>query len=49
MIFDTENPPVGDESTMIDPMDFTRRKKLDNSGNFIDLLVPIFQKGELVY
>lgn len=49
MIFDLENPPFGDESTMIDPMDFTRRKKLDNSGKFEDLLVPIFKKGELVY
>ena len=49
MIFDLENPPLGNESIMIDPMDFTKRKKLNNSENCEDLLVPIFRNGELVY
>ena len=49
MIFDLENPPQGDFTTMIDPLDFTRRKKLESRTDFEDLLIPIFRKGELVY
>lgn len=34
---------------IIDPMDATRRKSTDNADNFEDLLVPIFDKGNLIY
>lgn len=35
--------------TMIDPLDVTRQKKIKQSENHCDLLVPVFRKGELVY
>jgi nicotinate phosphoribosyltransferase len=34
---------------IVDPVDFTRRKALANSSQFIDMLVPIFRDGNLVY
>ncbi len=34
---------------MLDPMDYTRRKKFSPETAYEDLLVPIFQKGQLVY
>ncbi|MDX1902593.1 MAG: nicotinate phosphoribosyltransferase, partial [Thermonemataceae bacterium] len=34
---------------MLDPMDATRRKKLNDMTDSEDLLVPIFEKGKLVY
>jgi nicotinate phosphoribosyltransferase len=49
MIFDLEHPPTETISTMIDPMDFTRRKKQDNSQAYEDLLIPVFRQGELIY
>jgi nicotinate phosphoribosyltransferase len=49
MIYDTEKPVEGQNSIMIDPMDFTKRKKLNNTGSYEDLLVPIFRNGQLVY
>jgi nicotinate phosphoribosyltransferase len=36
-------------STIIDPVDFTRRKKVSEALNHEDLLVPIFRSGKLVY
>jgi nicotinate phosphoribosyltransferase len=49
MIFDLENPPKEDDATMIDPMDFTRRKTLDSQAQYEDLLIPVFRNGELIY
>jgi len=48
MIFNEETP-VENPATIIDPMDFTRRKKFKESENFEELLKPIFKKGKLVY
>ncbi len=48
MIFDEENPPKG-INTIIDPLDGTRRKNIDESIAYKDLLQPIFKKGQLVY
>lgn len=36
-------------STIVDPMDITRRKKFKSDVQFEDLLVPIFEKGKRVY
>ncbi|TAG04309.1 MAG: nicotinate phosphoribosyltransferase [Cytophagia bacterium] len=41
--------PIPDESTMIDPADVTHRKSFDKNTEYKDLLVPIFEKGKLVY
>jgi nicotinate phosphoribosyltransferase len=48
MIFDEENAPQG-INTIIDPLDSTRRKNIDASVQYKDLLQPIFEKGKLVY
>ncbi len=48
MIFDEENIPTG-INTIIDPLDATRRKNIDESVQYKDLLQPIFRKGKLVY
>lgn len=48
MIFDEENIPKG-INTIIDPLDATRRKNIDESVQYKDLLQPIFRKGKLVY
>jgi len=48
MIFDEENLPTG-INTIIDPLDATRRKNIDESVQYKDLLQPIFEKGKLVY
>ncbi|MDQ3283490.1 MAG: nicotinate phosphoribosyltransferase [Acidobacteriota bacterium] len=34
-------------STIVDPLDLTRRRKLEGEG--VDLLVPVFRDGQLVY
>lgn len=39
----------GRAATMIDPMDFTKRRKFDASQAFEDLLVPVFRAGRRVY
>jgi nicotinate phosphoribosyltransferase len=49
MIYDTESFLPQDTSTMIDPMDYTKRRKLNNSCQYEDLLIPVFRKGEQVY
>ncbi len=49
MIYDTEQTPGSDISTMIDPMDFTKRRNLSNLWQYEDLLIPILRKGKLVY
>ena len=49
MIFDTETHAEKPEDVMIDPMDFTKRRRLDNTMPHEDLLVPVFRQGGLVY
>lgn len=49
MIYDTESTPNEEISVMIDPMDYTKRQKMNNTQPYEDLLVPIFRKGQLVY
>lgn len=35
--------------TIVDPMDLTRRKEIPADASYVDLLVPIFRRGEYVY
>jgi nicotinate phosphoribosyltransferase len=48
MIYDTESFVPQQTSTIIDPMDYTKRRKLNNTGRYEDLLVPVFRKGEQI-
>lgn len=48
MIYDESMPPNGD-TTIIDPTDFTKRKVIPDGTFYVDLLVPIFREGKLVY
>ncbi|MES2734196.1 MAG: nicotinate phosphoribosyltransferase [Bacteroidota bacterium] len=48
MIFDIEQAPNSDVTTMIDPMDYTKRRTLSPLWTYEDLLIPIFRKGKLV-
>jgi nicotinate phosphoribosyltransferase len=48
MIFD-ELAPSRDGSTMIDPLDITRRKVIPADAPGQDLLAPIFRRGQRVY
>lgn len=48
MIWDI-NHPISAEPHIADPLDATREKQVPSSWNFIDLLVPIFEKGKRVY
>lgn len=43
--YDLANKPA----TMIDPLDFTKRRRFDPNQAYEDLLVPVFQKGSCVY
>jgi nicotinate phosphoribosyltransferase len=47
MIYDVFHPP-GDEATMVDPADATRRKSFDSSCSYEELLVPAFREGTRV-
>ncbi len=49
MVFDMESYKEKAEDVMVDPMDFTKRRKLDNTASYEDLLVPVFQQGKLIY
>ena len=54
MIFGTEmngsdQRPVGKAATMIDPLDFTRRRRFNADQSHEDLLVSVFQTGTCVY
>jgi nicotinate phosphoribosyltransferase len=49
MIYDTENFLPQHSSTMVDPMDYTKRRKLHNTDPYEDLLVPVFRNGQQVY
>jgi nicotinate phosphoribosyltransferase len=48
MIYDTRYP-VPENPTIIDPMDMTRRRRVEPNLDSHDLLVPIFRAGQLVY
>ncbi len=49
MIYNLDKPPT-EEAIILDPMDATRRKKIDPSiHQYQDLLVPIFEEGHKVY
>lgn len=50
MIYNTEEMSgLNRSTTMIDPMDFTKRRRFDASQSYEDLLVPVFQDGNCVY
>ena len=49
MIFDTENLTNGTHPVIVDPVDYTKRKKLGGSLRYEDLLVPVFREGQRVY
>jgi nicotinate phosphoribosyltransferase len=51
MIFDTLMSPegLGEDRTIIDPLDPIRRKVIPEGATHEDLLVPIFREGKLVY
>ena len=51
MIFDEDrnaNEMTG-ATTMIDPLDFTKRRRFDAGQAFDDLLVPVFRSGKQIY
>ncbi|GAB4016593.1 nicotinate phosphoribosyltransferase [Spirosoma migulaei] len=50
MIYNTEEMSGSDRpTTMIDPMDFTKRRRFEATQSYEDLLVPVFQEGKCVY
>ncbi|MDO1445972.1 nicotinate phosphoribosyltransferase [Rhodocytophaga aerolata] len=49
MIYDTESFLPQQNSTIVDPMDYTKRRKLTNTETFEDLLIPVFRQGQQVY
>ena len=48
MIYDERSPPSG-ETTIVDPLDATRRKTFAADRPWDDLLVPVFRHGKQVY
>lgn len=49
MIFEENTFDEKAESVIVDPLDFTRRKKISKDTPYKDLLVAIFKAGKLVY
>ncbi len=50
MIYNTEEEVlIGKDVTLIDPLDFTKRRRFDANQPYEDLLVPIFDAGKFVY
>jgi nicotinate phosphoribosyltransferase len=49
MIFDTENGADDASPVIVDPVDYTKRKKLGGNLRYEDLLVPVFREGGRVY
>lgn len=47
-IFDTRLG-VGEDCTIVDPIDYTRRKTFSKTSSYTDLLVPVFRNGKCVY
>ncbi|MCA9664163.1 MAG: nicotinate phosphoribosyltransferase [Myxococcales bacterium] len=48
MIYNIDAPPSG-RLVIVDPLDHLRRKIVDASAPYVELLEPIFRDGELVY
>ena len=50
MVYNTEEEARMDgDVTMIDPLDFTKRRRFDANQPYEDLLVPVFDAGKCVY
>ncbi len=49
MIFNELAPPPSERSVLIDPLDPTRRRVLDQKLDSQDLLIPVVQQGEIVH
>ena len=50
MIYNTEEATLMDKDvTLIDPLDFTKRRSFDSTQPYEDLLVPVFDAGKCVY
>ena len=49
MIYDEATSRPDEAPAMIDPLDFTKRRRFDAKQPFDDLLVPIFRTGQQVY
>ncbi|AUD00775.1 nicotinate phosphoribosyltransferase [Spirosoma pollinicola] len=51
MIYDSErmDGSISKAITMIDPLDFTKRRRFDANQDFDDLLIPVFRLGKRVY
>ncbi len=52
MIFDedrSDSQPTSSPATMIDPLDFTKRRRFEAKQPFDDLLIPVFRSGRQVY
>jgi len=51
MIYDLEsmNSQGSETATMIDPLDFTKRRRFEAAQDYEDLLVSVFQSGKCVY
>lgn len=48
-IYDIEKQPDDKGFVMVDPLDMTMRRSIPEDRNYIDLLIPVFRKGKLVY
>ena len=49
MIYDEERFGPDEAATLIDPLDFTKRRRFDADQPHEDLLVPVFRAGQRVY
>ncbi len=51
MVYDAEsmNDSISKAATMIDPLDFTKRRRFEANQASDDLLVPVFRQGKRVY
>ena len=48
MIYD-EQCGIGENLTVVDPLDWTRSKKIPRKAKYEDLLVPVFRSGQIIY
>jgi nicotinate phosphoribosyltransferase len=48
MIYNIETSPDG-KSTMVDPYDFTKNRSFPDNSTYEDLLMPVFEQGQLIY
>lgn len=44
-----ELEPLPEQPQIVDPLDSTRRRNVEQDAKYKDLLVPVFQQGELIY